>query len=283
MCLEDEVKSLGRECGADLVGVASVDRFDGAPPGRHPQNLLPEARVVVVYGFNLLESCFAYTKRVQYSMMYTRLRMMGELTSYRIARFLEGKGYFAVVVPGSIPMDLEGKLTWGDISLTHAAAAAGLGEIGRNHLFLSPQFGPRQILGATITSAPLNPDTPFEGKLCLEDKCNLCVDNCMSGALSPDGMERLKCVKRRGASAVYALMKHMTQIIEEPDLEEKKKLIWSPLVWEVWQHMTYGNPGGPGECYNCLRLCPVGRKLPAPVTIKRDKKLRIKDRSLLGL
>ena len=34
--------------GLDLVGVADIGRFDGAPPRMHPAAILPEAKSVIV-------------------------------------------------------------------------------------------------------------------------------------------------------------------------------------------------------------------------------------------
>ena len=39
MSLTDDVKSLALELGADLVGVAPIERFEGAPEFYHPQGL----------------------------------------------------------------------------------------------------------------------------------------------------------------------------------------------------------------------------------------------------
>lgn len=38
-----EVKQLAYELGADLCGIASIDRFDDAPKGYHPLDVLPPA------------------------------------------------------------------------------------------------------------------------------------------------------------------------------------------------------------------------------------------------
>jgi epoxyqueuosine reductase len=69
----------------------------------------------------------------------------------------------------------------GDLSLKHAAVAAGLGEFGLNNLFLAPEYGPRVILAAVVTSAEFEPDPPFKGQLC--DLCEECLKICPSGAL----------------------------------------------------------------------------------------------------
>ena len=42
------VKGTARELGADMVGIASVDRFEGAPQGHGPLELLPSAKSVIV-------------------------------------------------------------------------------------------------------------------------------------------------------------------------------------------------------------------------------------------
>ena len=47
MSLANDVKSLALELGADLVGIAPVERFEGAPKLYHPQNLLPQTKSVI--------------------------------------------------------------------------------------------------------------------------------------------------------------------------------------------------------------------------------------------
>ena len=41
-------KDMTKELGADMVGIASVDRFEGAPPWHGPLELLPTAKSVIV-------------------------------------------------------------------------------------------------------------------------------------------------------------------------------------------------------------------------------------------
>ena len=43
-----DVKHFAAELGADLCGVASVDRFVAAPKGHHPQDIFPGCRSVIV-------------------------------------------------------------------------------------------------------------------------------------------------------------------------------------------------------------------------------------------
>ena len=52
--LTNEVVTWLKANGASLVGIAPVERFDGAPKGHHPRDFLQEARSVVTFGVALL-------------------------------------------------------------------------------------------------------------------------------------------------------------------------------------------------------------------------------------
>jgi len=51
-----DVKQTSRELGADLCGIASVDRFEQAPKGFHPCDVLPECQTVIVLARRFLNS-----------------------------------------------------------------------------------------------------------------------------------------------------------------------------------------------------------------------------------
>ncbi|MCK9266936.1 hypothetical protein M0P98_08745 [bacterium] len=62
------------------------------------------------------------------------------------------------------------------------AYAAGLGNIGYSGMFLTPEFGPRQMFSCVITDMPLKEDPLYEEPLC--DNCMLCVKECPGKAIS---------------------------------------------------------------------------------------------------
>ena len=62
MDLKGQVKDYVSELGASTVGVASIDRFDGAPKGHRPEDLLPGANSVVVFGVKLLDSIVGWDR-----------------------------------------------------------------------------------------------------------------------------------------------------------------------------------------------------------------------------
>ena len=56
MTLTELVQQEARSLGADLVGVAPAERFQGAPLRMSPQGLLPEARSVIVAAIHHLDA-----------------------------------------------------------------------------------------------------------------------------------------------------------------------------------------------------------------------------------
>ena len=264
--LTTEVKDfIIKELGADLVGIAPVERFEKAPAGYKPQDILPNARSVIVFIFDWLESTMVSNCERTYQLRYIDLRNRCQYLGYDVSRFLERHGYFGVHMPSTAPMDIgpEKRGLVGDFSYRHAAVAAGLGELGWNQLLLTPQFGPRNWIMAVITNAELVPDPVYSGpKLCLEDKCNICIEQCPMKALVPGvPTDKIKCVRAEGEFGLYGLLKHIKNITEEPDPKARKDLALGPTTWALWMGLQYG--GGPSHCNACIKLCPVGRRMSA--------------------
>jgi reductive dehalogenase len=68
------------------------------------------------------------------------------------------------------------------------AVDAGLGEMGRNGILITRDYGPRIRISKVFTNLPLIPDTPVDigvGIFC--EKCALCAKHCPSRALVSGG------------------------------------------------------------------------------------------------
>ena len=62
---------------------------------------------------------------------------------------------------------------------------AGMGELGRNGLLITPEFGPRVRISKILTDLPLIPDSPIEfGVTEFCDVCMKCADLCPSRSIS---------------------------------------------------------------------------------------------------
>ncbi len=76
------------------------------------------------------------------------------------------------------------------------AVEAGLGQIGRNKLLITPRFGAFVMLGTLIVCDEVDEyATPIDGNPCGE--CHRCWDNCPSGALGKAGIDARKCISRQ--------------------------------------------------------------------------------------
>ena len=230
--LTQKTKEYARQLGADLIGVAPVERFEAAPPGHKPQELLPDAKSVIVIAKRMLTSTFISPNPRVYVLRYLQLRSKFQDAGYDLCRFLEDEGHWAVNFPSAAPQEVswETKMLVGDLSYKHAAQLAGLGEIGMNRLLITPQFGPRVWLMAVITTAALVPDSPFTDKLCQREECNICAENCPEEAISPQGLDLKKCTSRPGEYGISNMLAHIRNIMNEPDPEKKKKLIYGPTT-----------------------------------------------------
>ncbi|MCD4729213.1 MAG: reductive dehalogenase, partial [Bacteroidales bacterium] len=78
------------------------------------------------------------------------------------------------------------------------ARDAGLGEIGRMGLLMTPKLGPRVRIAVVTTNLPLNVDLPLHDYSMIDFciKCKKCADSCPSQAISFDDMKNVDGVKR---------------------------------------------------------------------------------------
>lgn len=194
------VKECAKKAGADLCGIANIERFCNAPPETNPLNIMPNARSVVVLAGRILEGSY---KGIETNSDWSSYWIYGYGTGIygplgeamtKTMQLIESYGYETVQSPGShtiLPHEApparepvkEGKMPSNVVlHMRLSAAAAGLGELGWSKVFLTPQFGPRQRFEIFITDAVLEPDPLYKGHICT--RCMKCVDVCPSHALS---------------------------------------------------------------------------------------------------
>ena len=216
-----KIKEYAKRCGADLVGIASMDRFEGAPKQADPRYIMPEAKAMIVMGFRIfrgtLRGIEEGTLFSNYSSMgyggITYVQIPGVLWNF--CKVIEDEGYEAIPIghvsasawcgvnkhaglslnERSRPVSPDKPAPDVFIHLRIAAFCAGLGEIGYSKVFLTPEFGPRQRFGVVLTDMPLEADPLYEGpKLC--DRCMQCVTNCPGGAISETETVKIKIAGR---------------------------------------------------------------------------------------
>jgi len=180
-----DLKKIGKESGADLVGICDAAMLKEADPAADAENFLKGARAVVI----ALVADPPYIEHADDPFVYSRLAFPGYLkadgavASMRAA--LEDEGFMTCRVEreSTHAFDRKGRLSK-TLPMKKAAELAGLGAIGMNQLLVTPEYGPRVRMSAFITDAPLAADKPIGAQIC--DSCGACVKNCPSGALAGD-------------------------------------------------------------------------------------------------
>lgn len=224
--MEGRIKEFALKHGADVAGIAPVGRFEEAPKGFHPKDVLPEAQSVIVIG-----KCYPLAVLKGKSM--TAMTKVTETIfdaldacAYEICCFVEALGGRALPIPADAPYlywDASRKHGMGDLSHRHAAVLAGLGSLGKNSLLLHPEFGNRLNLDSIVTTLSLEGDPLFEGALCIGG-CNLCIESCPTGAIQENGrVIQKRCRKVHGIKTLRG--------------------------FELW------------ACWECRKVCPVRERV----------------------
>ena len=189
--LTNKVKSYAYSLGADLVGIANIERYKNAPVKMSPQGILPTAKSVIVCAIHHPDAAIELDGEVHSQVMgpYRIQYIMNsklDVISFKLGRMLEDMGYKTIPIASSNIWRYRGykdldAIFAPDISHIYSAVAAGLGELGWNGLCLTPEYGPRNRFISIITEAELEPDPLYNGeKLC--DMCGRCIEHCPTDA-----------------------------------------------------------------------------------------------------
>jgi epoxyqueuosine reductase QueG len=201
--LTDSVVRKLLDWGADLVGIAPVERFANAPEGHKPTDFLPECKSVISIGLHIFQGMAdvwgeydepgkTITPYLFYGYGLTNLESSRMVN--RMAKLLEYQGHktlcFMPTWMTSFYKYLDDTLVTGKVraefSHRHAAAAAGIADLGWNSLALTPEFGSMNRFNSILTSAELEPTPLYDGPaLCRKDECGArCVRVCPADAFS---------------------------------------------------------------------------------------------------
>lgn len=265
----DAVKTKAKELGADLVGIADGAVMDQYPPDpdnpRTPSHIteFDGARVIVLakrisFATSRLPAWNDQHKFYGDELLISAL----EELSLDLVFWMEDNGAPALLVPYRHVDPLKftkGKDTQAThpLSAEHAAVEAGLGTLGLNRQLITPEFGPRVILGLLMTSADLEPDKKRETALCLGPECGRCLKACPADAVRHWDRDWLACDKFRSPFGFDFLSDYLTSVLEEPDQAKKIGMLRGMETSEMFQAMMRG-AGILTGCRRCADVCPVG-------------------------
>ncbi len=237
--LTELVKANARHIGADVVGVASVNRDwlfsrwgDHSARGLKIHHaigdpvVLPErynSVVVMAVAMDYDVTRRSPTMEFGTDLGYSHLAFLAPT----LARFIMEMGFHAIPSTNS----------WGlNIPL---AVDAGLGELGRNGLLITDPHGPRVRICKVFTDMPLVPDRPVDlGVQAFCETCKRCAASCPSRSIT-DG-------DRTAESIGGAVNSGVRKWPVDPE---------SCMGWWIKNR---------SHCSNCIRVCPFN-KLDTPL------------------
>lgn len=188
------IKNTILQLGADVCGVADVEKFVEAPIGFHPKDVLTGAKSVVVFGKQFTKGAFLSRSKAPYTVVRNQLIQHVDSIALEASFRIEEKGYIAVTIPSTDPYeywDVARRHGRGILSLKHSAQLAGLGSIGKNTLLINEKFGNRLWLAAIVTDARLEAGAPTKS-FCPEG-CSICLRACPQAALDGITIDQRKC------------------------------------------------------------------------------------------
>jgi reductive dehalogenase len=175
-----DVKNAAIYFGADIVGVCRLDRrwiyttsFDLGSGEYNPQEIPEAFQYAIVMGFGedyeMLRYAPTYIADAETSLGYSRMA----ITNAYVSKFIKVLGHRAMscstnTIGITIPM----------------AVQAGLGQLGRHGMLITPRFGPAVRISKVLTSLPLIPDRPIDfGVTEFCSRCTICAEKCPGKAI----------------------------------------------------------------------------------------------------
>jgi epoxyqueuosine reductase len=268
----ESVKAVGLKAGARVVGVAAAEAFRaGVPAGYRPEDILPGARSVVVAGGDG-PTAGAWRCPDNRVMEITGYDLRENVAIHAMCDHIERDlGHYAVQAP-SLPVHGHEP----PMSMMHAAELAGLGSRSlAAHIILNPEYG-LLYYAALITTLPLEPSPPLDQPACPHPGCvamyrrigttpclRVCPA-CLSGTvkearIDTSTYDREKCHSRAQTYGIGSFQKALLAVVNEDDPAQRHDMIQSDFFVKSIQSLGFFRDSI-AQCFECMRVCPVGRK-----------------------
>jgi epoxyqueuosine reductase QueG len=255
-----QVKSLARELGADLVGIASAKTLNAFPPDplypQTPERISPRVKSVIVIVKRIPVGAFRCKTNtpVQYIDMLVLRKM--DKTAYRLAEAIERTGYPSFITAAQETDWTYKRASYGRLSTRHLGIEAGLGTFGLEVNILTPEFGPRVYLTGVLTELELEPDHPMTEQVCIGESCSRCLYSCPSDAVLHFGIDKRACATEAQEFGFATILKFWERFVKS-DRDSQRKLLIDRELFGFWQGLLRV-VGSFGDCPRCLAVCPVG-------------------------
>lgn len=179
--------------GACAAGIATLETLEGGPPSADLTYVLSGARSAISFAIPLDQDLIPPFLMKEDFLSHERDNVLKNAQSSGIslilANFLEQKGYPSVPVAANLmyrpdtPRGIRDLMP--PVSLRYLAARSGVGHFGLSGNVITRNLGAAVILGATVTTAELEPTGPLPKEENYCDGCRMCMASCPSGLMHP--------------------------------------------------------------------------------------------------
>ncbi|MFH1169701.1 MAG: reductive dehalogenase [Chloroflexota bacterium] len=224
-----QVKRVARYFGADLVGIAGLDRrwvyshhYAPETGESRPVEIGENYKYVIAMGmemdYRMLRTAPSPVHMAETLLTYSRMAFLVSA----VAEFIRNLGYSAIPALNDTALNVP------------IAIDAGLGQLGRQGLLITPSFGPRQRICKVITDLPLEADHPIDfGVTRFCSACGKCARECPSQAVWPGEL-----------TAETTCISNNSGVLKWPLAAEK--------CYEYWCKVGT-------NCGICIRTCPFNK------------------------
>ena len=274
--LAGRLKEFAMNAGADVVGIAPVERWEkDVPAGHRPDDVLPGARSVIVVGARG-PTAGAWQSPNHRFMEVNGYDFRNDLVVHIVADHIERElDHYAIQAPA---LSVSGHAPV--MSMMDAAVLAGLGtrSLAAN-IILNPRYG-LLYYSACVTTLELPGDDMLEQNVCPHPMCvatyrkigkTPCIaacpsddGGCLDGELDEDGQisysryDRERCTSRAMNFGINSFQKAMAQIVTEDDADSRTNMINSDFFTRSCSAISSFRESV-AQCFECMRVCPITR------------------------
>ena len=178
--MSKDMKKAAKKLGASQVGVCTLEPLWVYSEGYNP---MTQEDFPIEIDFNVYKYAIVFVVEMDYEAMqsspshleYATVAYAYSRAAYvagQMAHFIRTLGYKAIPSVNDTALNIP------------LAIDAGLGQLGRNGLLITPQYGPRVRIGKILTNLPLGVDKPISfgvPEFC--NVCKRCAEKCPGGAI----------------------------------------------------------------------------------------------------
>ncbi|NHJ86605.1 MAG: reductive dehalogenase [Asgard group archaeon] len=230
------IKAVAKSFGASLVGIApfninwvyTEDRV--GTPFDLPEGLTAVIAIAIEMDADTMSTSPSMTQGFASGMGYSQMAFIVS----SLAEFIRKLGYRAIPMGNDTALSIP------------IAVEAGLGQVGRNGLLTTREFGARVRLCKVFTDMPLQFDERVDFGLteyCL--KCKRCAEACENEAISFDDDPSYKTHTKSNMKGVYR---------------------WTVNVDKCYDFWVDNG----GECSTCIAICPFNQRTGKAFTKPTD-------------